>query len=91
MTAQEARMEMMWRSLPPLIIEAIERTIKNAHMGSIPVVYFYKSVSPEAFKDIYTTIAMLELLDYQVDCKEVDVDDKNMPDIKKDTKLTIKW
>lgn len=91
MTAQEAKMEMMWRSLPPLILEAIERTIKNAYMGSIPVVYFYKSVSPEAFRDIGRTIHILRLLDYQVDCKELDVDDKNMPDIKKDTKLTIKW
>ena len=82
----------MWRSLPPLIRTKIERTVEHAHMRGVPEVYFYKSVHPEAFIYVDTTIATLELLGYQVYYGEVAIeDDPNAVGITTDTKLTIKW
>lgn len=88
MRAQEAKIEALWRGLPPIIRAKIERAIE---WGQI-ITYFYKSTTPEAFKDIDATIAKLQLLGYTVEYGKVDIEDDNEAvGISTDTKLTIKW
>lgn len=88
MTAQEARNETMWRSLPNIVQLQIRQAVEHG----IPSLTFYKSVSPDAFKDIKTTLFKLETLGYKTEYCEVDIEDINVPyDITKDTKLIIKW
>ena len=88
MTAQEARNETMWRSLPNIVQLQIRQAVEHG----IPSLTFYKSVSPEAFKDIKPTLFKLDMLGYKTEYCEVDIEDVNVPyDITKDTKLIIKW
>lgn len=86
MTAQEARIKAVWNSIPDVIRSKIQYL---AGCGLFDT-YFYKSVVPEAFKDIDTTIAKLQLLGYKVECDTVDISDL-CSDITTDTKLTISW
>ena len=88
MTASEAKLESAWRSLPPIIRVKIDRATEWGHF----TVHFYKSVNPEAFKDIDTTLLRLQLLGYTTEYGKVDIeDDPNAVGITTDTKLTIKW
>lgn len=88
MTAQEARYETMWRSLPNIVQLRIRQSVENG----IFLLTFYKSVSPEAFEGIKSTIFKLDTLGYKTEYCEVDIEDVNVPyDITKDTKLTIMW
>lgn len=88
MTASEAKLESAWRSLPPIIRAKIERATEWGMFTA----YFYKTVNPDAFKDIDTTLLRLQLLGYQTKYGEVDIeDDPNAEGITKDIKLTIKW
>ena len=88
MTAAEAKIESAWRSLPPIIRVKIERATEWGEFTA----YFYKSVTPEAFRDIDTTLLKLQLLGYTVEYGKVDIaDDPNAVGITTDTKLTIKW
>lgn len=86
MTAKEARIKAIWNSIPDVIRSKIQYL---AGCGLLDT-YFYKSVVPEAFKDIDTIIAKLQLLGYKVECDTVDISDL-CNDITTDTKLTIKW
>lgn len=88
MKAQEARIKTAWNSIPPIIRVKIERAIEWGEFTA----YFYKSVTPEVFKDIDATIAKLQLLGYTVEYGKVDIEDDNEAvGISTDTKLTIKW
>lgn len=88
MTAAEAKIESSWRSLPPIIRVKIERATEWGEF----TIYFYKSVTPEAFRDIDTTLLKLQLLGYVTEYGKVDIeDDPNAVGITTDTKLTIKW
>ena len=89
MTAAEAKIASAWRSLPPIIRLKIERATEWGEF----YVYLYKSVIPEAFNDIHTTLLKLQLLGYKAECDTVDVVDSfNDPcSITTDTKLTITW
>lgn len=89
MTASEARIKAIWNSIPNVIRSKIQYL---AGCGLLDT-YFYKSVVPEAFKDIDTTIAKLQLLGYKVECDTVDITDLNSDpcSITTDTKLTITW
>ena len=88
MTAQEARCETMWRSLPDLVQLRIRQSVEHGIFS----LTFYKSVSPDAFKDIKSTLFKLETLGYKTEYCEVDIEDINVPyDIAKDTKLIIMW
>lgn len=88
MTATEAKLASSWRSLPPIIRVKIERATEWGEFTA----YFYKSVNPDAFRDIHTTLLKLQLLGYNAEYGEVDIeDDPNVSGITKDTKLTIKW
>ena len=88
MTAQEARCETMWRSLPDIFQLRIRQSVEHGIFS----LTFYKSVSPDAFKDIKQTLLKLETLGYKTEYYEVDIEDVNAPyDITKDTKLIIKW
>lgn len=88
MTAQEARYETMWRSLPDIVQLRIRQSVEHG----IFLMTFYKSVSPEAFEGIKSTILKLDTLGYKTEYCEVDIEDVNVPyDITKDTKLTIMW
>lgn len=88
MTAKEAKIKAVWNSIPDSI------RLKISHMVGCGLLYtyLYKSVVPEAFKDIDTTIAKLQLLGYKVECDTVDISDL-YSDITTDTdtKLTISW
>lgn len=88
MTAQEARNKAIWNSIPDVIRAKIQYL---AGCGLLDI-YFYKSVVPEAFKDIDTTIAKLQLLGYKVECDTVDIS-VLCSDITTDTdtKITISW
>lgn len=88
MTAQEARIKAVWSSIPDIICSKIQYMVGHGLLDT----YFYKSVTPEAFKDIDTTIAKLQLLGYKVECDTVDISDLDS-DITTDTdtKLTISW
>jgi hypothetical protein len=88
MTAEEAKIESAWRSLPPIIRVNIERAVEWGEF----IAYFYKSVTPTAFKDIDTTLLKLELLGYTTEYGKVDIaEDNEAVGISTDTKLTIKW
>lgn len=88
MTAAEAKREAVWNSIPYVIRTKIQYLARCGLLNT----YFYKSVVPEAFKDIDVTIAKLQLLGYTVEYGEVDIeDDPNACGITSDTKLTIKW
>ena len=89
MTASEAKLASTWRSLPPIIRVKIERATEWGEF----YVLFYKSVTPEAFKDIHTTLFKLQLLGYKAECDTVDaVDLQSDPcNVSTDTKLTIRW
>ncbi len=87
MTAAEAKIESSWRSLPPIIRVKIERATEWGEFTA----YFYKSVTPEAFRDIDTTLLKLQLLGYIAEYGKVNIeDDPNACGITTDTKLTIK-
>lgn len=88
MTASEAKLASAWRSLPPIIRVKIERATEWGEFTA----YFYKSVTPEAFKDIDTTLLKLQLLGYNTEYGKVSIEDDNEAvGISTDTKLTIKW
>ena len=88
MTAQEARYETMWRSLPNIVQSRIRQSVEYGIFS----LTFYKSVSPEAFEGIKSTLFKLETLGYKTEYYEGDNGDVNVPyDITKDTKLTIMW
>lgn len=88
MTAQEARYETIWRSLPYIVQSRIRQSVEHGIFS----LTFYKSVSPDAFRDIKPTLFKLESLGYEAEYCEVDIKDVNVPyDITKDTKLTIMW
>lgn len=88
MTAAEAKLESAWRSLPPLIRVKIERATEWGQFTT----YFYKSSTPEIFKDIDTTLLKLQLLGYKAKCGTVDItEDNEAVGITTDTKLTIRW
>lgn len=88
MTASEAKLESAWRSLPPIIRVKIDRATEWGKFTA----YFYKSVTPEAFKDIDTTLLRLQLLGYTAEYSKVEIeDDPNAVGITTDMKLTIKW
>lgn len=89
MTAAEAKLESAWRSLPPIIRVKIERATEWGEFYAI----FYKSVMPDAFKDIDTTLLKLQLLGYSTEYDTVDAVDlhSNPCTISTDKKLTIKW
>ena len=87
MTAQEARNKAIWNSIPDVIRAKIQYLASSGLLDT----YFYKSVVPEAFKDIDTTITKLQLLGYKVECNIVDISDLCSSDITTDTKLTISW
>ena len=88
MTATEAKLASAWRSLPPLIRVKIERATEWGEF----VANLYKSSTPEAFKDIHTTLLKLQLLGYNTEYGKVNIEDDNEAvGISTDTKLTIKW
>lgn len=89
MTASEAKLASTWRSLPPIIRVKIERATEWGEFYAL----FYKSVTPEAFTDIHTTLLKLQLLGYKAECDTVDISDmdSNSNSITTDTKLTIRW
>ena len=88
MTASEAKLESAWSSLPPIIRVKIDRATEWGKFTT----YFYKSVTPTAFKDIDTTLLKLELLGYTTEYGKVDIaEDNEAVGISTDTKLTIKW
>lgn len=88
MTASEAKLASTWRSLPPIIRVKIERATEWGEFYAL----FYKSVTPEAFDDIHTTLLKLQLLGYNTEYGKVDIaDDNEAVGISTDTKLTIKW
>ena len=88
MTASEAKLESAWRSLPPIIRVKIDRATEWGQFFAL----FYKSSTPEAFKDIDTTLLRLQLLGYTTEYGKVNIeDDPNTDGITTDTKLTIKW
>jgi hypothetical protein len=88
MTASEAKLASSWRSLPPIIRVNIERATEWGEFTA----YFYKSVTPEAFNDIHTTLLRLQLLGYNAEYGKVSIEDDNEAiGITTDTKLTIKW
>lgn len=88
MTAKETRIKAIWNSIPDVIRSKIQYLTGYGLLDT----YFYKSVVPEVFKDIDTTIAKLRLLGYKVECDTVDISDL-CSDITTDTdtKLTISW
>lgn len=92
MTAAEAKIESSWRSLPPIIRVKIERATEWGEFTA----YFYKSVTPDAFRDIDTTLLKLQLLGYKAECSEcytVNAADlySDPSSTTTDTKLTINW
>lgn len=88
MTAQEARIKAVWGSIPDIIRSKIQYMTGCGLLFA----YFYKSTTPEAFKDIDATIAKLQLLGYTVEYGKVDIEDDNEAvGISTDTKLSIKW
>lgn len=88
MTAKEAKNKAIWNSIPPIIRTKIERETEWGQLTA----HFYKSLTSEAFKDVDTTIAKLQLLGYTVEYGKVDIEEDNEAvGISTDTKLTIKW
>lgn len=88
MTAQEAKIKAVWNSIP----DSIRSKIQYMTGCGLLYAYFYKSLTPEVFNDIDTTIVKLQLLGYEVEYGKVDIEDDNEAiGISTDTKLTIKW
>jgi hypothetical protein len=88
MTAAEAKREAVWNSIPNSIRSKIERAIEWGQL----ITYFYKSSTPDVFKDIDTTIVKLQLLGYTTEYGKVDIaEDNEAVGISTDTKLTIRW
>lgn len=88
MTATEAKLESSWRSLPVSIQLKIERATECGKFAT----YFYKAATPEAFEDIDTTLLKLQVLGYDTEYCEIDIEDDNEASgISTDMKLTIKW
>lgn len=88
MTAAEAKIASSWRSLPPIIRVKIERATEWGEF----ITYFYKSSTPEAFKNIDATLLKLQLLGYTAEYGKVDIaEDNEAVGITTDTKLTITW
>lgn len=89
MTAKEAKIKAVWNSIPDIIRSKIQLMVENGLLYT----YMYKSVTPEAFDDINTTIVKLQLLGYRAECDNVDISDINSDksSIITDTKLTITW
>lgn len=88
MTAQEAKLETALRSLPDIIRSKIQYMTGCGLFYT----YLYKSLTPEAFNDIDTTIVKLQILGYEVEYGKVNIEDDNEAvGISTDTKLTIKW
>lgn len=87
MTAIEARNECLWNSIPIAIRNRIKNTIEDVIFHQEPYkVEMYKSVSPDAFKDISNTMLKLKGLGYGVEyidgCDRIDGTD---------SKLVISW
>lgn len=88
MTAKEAKIMAVWKSLPTIIRVDITRAVEEGKLYT----YTYKSVRPEAFKDIDATISKLQLLGYKAEYSTVDItEDDEAVGITTDTKLTITW
>ena len=88
MTAKEARIKAVWGSIPDIIRSKIQAMVEWGLLDT----YLYKSVAPEAFKNIDAIIAKSLIAFDKVECKIVDIEDDNAPlGITTDTKLTIKW
>ena len=88
MTTAEAKIKAVWNSMPDSIRSKIQYM---AGCGSF-YTYLYKSLTPEAFNDIDTTIVKLQVLGYEVEYGKVNIEDDNEAvGISTDTKLTIKW
>jgi len=89
MKATEAKIKAVWNSIP----NGIRKDILDAVEDGKLYTYSYKSVRPELFKDIDTTILKLQLLGYKAECDTVEiVDSVSTPSsITTDTKLTITW
>lgn len=88
MTAIEARNEMLWNSIPIAIRDRIKSAINYAmlHYQEPYKIEMYKSVTPNAFKDIPNTILKLKGLGYDVEyIDSVDRVDGT------DSKLIISW
>lgn len=86
MTAQQAKEETMWRSLPIVVQLKIKRAVEQ-HTPPTYGVSFYESVTPEAFENIRLTINNLEFLGYNVTYEKVLVGLENEVDYV----LSIKW
>ena len=68
MTAVEARNKMLWNSIPFEIRKRIKSAIEFAYLYDEPYkIEMYKSVSPDAFKDIPNTMLRLKGLGYGVE------------------------
>lgn len=89
MTAKEARIKAVWGSIPDIIRSTIQYMVDHGLLDT----YLYKSVAPEAFKNIDATIAKLQLLGYKAEYNTVDVSDlcSDPSSTTTDTKLTIRW
>lgn len=89
MKASEAKIKAIWNSIP----NGIRLDILNAVEDGNLYTYAYKSVRPELFKDIDTTIVKLQLLGYKAVCDTVEIIDSlsNPSSITTDTKLIITW
>lgn len=89
MTAKEAKIEAVWNSIPEVIRSKIQDNVGHGLLYT----YMYKSVTPEPFDDIDTTIAKLQLLGYKAECDTVEIADSlgSPSSITTDTKLTIMW
>lgn len=89
MKASEAKIKSVWNSIPEVIRSKIQDMVESGLLYT----YMYKSVRPEAFDDIDTTIAKLQLLGYRAECDTVEIVDSlgNPSSITTDTKLTITW
>lgn len=89
MKSSEAKIKAVWNSIPEVIRSKINFMVG---CGSL-YTYMYKSVTPEAFDNIDTTIAKLQLLGYRAECDTVEIVDSlgSPSNITTDTKLTITW
>ena len=87
MTAVEARNKMLWNSIPFEIRKRIKSAIEFAYLHYEPYkIEMYKSVSPDAFKDIPNTMLRLKGLGYGVEY----IDGSTRSD-GTDSKLIISW
>lgn len=88
MKASEAKIKAVWNSISNSIRLSILNAVENGNLYT----YSYKSVKPEVFNDIDTTIAKLQLLGYKAEYNTVNISDL-CSDITTDTdtKLTISW